>query len=65
MAESYGVLNPNGVALRGTFIIDNNQILKHMSVNDLGVGRSVEEYLRLVKVLDIIDVGIPIQPKAR
>lgn len=41
IASDYGVLNDGGIALRGTFIIDNNQILRHISVNDLGVGRNV------------------------
>jgi alkyl hydroperoxide reductase subunit AhpC len=39
--------------LRGTFIIDDTQTLKHSSINDLGVGRNIEEYLRLVKVIVI------------
>lgn len=43
------MLTERGVALRGTFIIDDEQILRHISINDLGVGRNVEEYLRLVK----------------
>ena len=37
-----------GIALRGTFIIDDKGILRHSSVNDLPVGRNVDEYLRLV-----------------
>ena len=48
IAADYGVLNDAGLALRGTFLIDNNQILKHISINDLGVGRNVPEYLRLL-----------------
>ena len=50
VAESYGVLNDIGVAFRGTFLIDDNQILRHMSINDLSVGRNVDEYLRLLQV---------------
>ena len=38
-----------GVALRGTFIIDKDGILRHSSVNDLPVGRNVEEVFRLVQ----------------
>lgn len=49
IAADYGVLNDAGLALRGTFIIDDKQNLRHMSVNDLGVGRNVEETLRLVQ----------------
>ena len=38
-----------GVSFRATYIIDGNGILRHMSVNDLPVGRNVEEVIRLVK----------------
>ena len=42
IADDYGVLikeaAPKGVALRGTFIIDDKGILKHSSINDLAVG---------------------------
>jgi len=48
IASDYGVLNDAGLALRGTFIIDNKQIVRHISINDLGVGRNVQEYLRLL-----------------
>ena len=50
VAESYGVLNDAGLALRGTFLIDDTQVLRHMSINDLSVGRNVDEYLRLLQV---------------
>ncbi|CAJ0965440.1 unnamed protein product [Ranitomeya imitator] len=43
------VTPPQGGVLLGLFIIDPNGIVRHMSVNDLPVGRSVEETLRLVK----------------
>lgn len=49
IARDYGVLLEGGIALRGTFIIDGKQILRHSSINDLPVGRNVDEYIRLVK----------------
>ena len=49
IAAGYGVLNDGGLALRGTFLIDNHQILRHISINDLGVGRNVPDYLRLLQ----------------
>jgi alkyl hydroperoxide reductase subunit AhpC len=48
LAEAFGVLLPNGAALRGTFIIDPDGILQSMQVNGLDVGRNVEETLRTV-----------------
>lgn len=50
VSRDYGVLiEENGVALRGTFLIDPNGVLQHMSVNGLGVGRSVDETFRTLK----------------
>lgn len=40
---------------RGLFIIDPNGVVKHMSVNDLPVGRCVEETLRLVKAFQFVE----------
>jgi alkyl hydroperoxide reductase subunit AhpC len=39
----------NGCSLRGTFIIDDKGILRHSSINDLPVGRNVDEIYRLVE----------------
>ncbi|XP_077468800.1 thioredoxin-dependent peroxide reductase, mitochondrial [Stigmatopora argus] len=56
ISRDYGVLLENpGIALRGLFIIDPNGIVKHMSVNDLPVGRCVEETLRLVKAFQFVE----------
>ncbi|KAG7159325.1 Thioredoxin-dependent peroxide reductase-like, partial [Homarus americanus] len=43
-----------GIALRGLFLIDPEGVLRHMSVNDLPVGRSVEETLRLLKAFQFV-----------
>jgi alkyl hydroperoxide reductase subunit AhpC len=50
IGDSYGVLNDAGIAYRGSFIIDDKQVVRHLSINDLPVGRNVDEYLRLVQV---------------
>ncbi|KAA1476385.1 peroxiredoxin [Dentipellis sp. KUC8613] len=50
LARSYGVLlEEDGVALRGQFLIDPKGVLRQATINDLPVGRSVDEALRLVK----------------
>ncbi|XP_053451864.1 thioredoxin-dependent peroxide reductase, mitochondrial-like [Nycticebus coucang] len=49
------LLEGPGLALRGLFIIDPNGVIKHLSVNDLPVGRSVEETLCLVKVFQFVE----------
>lgn len=48
IAESYDVLLPDGIALRGLFLIDRDGIVRHQTVNDLPLGRSTEEALRIV-----------------
>lgn len=59
IGDAYGVLNDAGISYRGTFIIDDKQIVRHLSINDLPVGRNVDEYLRLVKVINNHNIGIP------
>jgi alkyl hydroperoxide reductase subunit AhpC len=52
MSEDYDVLlEDEGVALRGTFIIDPKGIVRHMIISDNDVGRSVKETLRVVGAL--------------
>jgi peroxiredoxin (alkyl hydroperoxide reductase subunit C) len=55
LAQSLGVLHPTaGVALRATFIVDPDGVVRFASANDLDVGRSVDEVLR---VLDGLKTG--------
>jgi peroxiredoxin 2/4 len=50
VSEAFGVLLPEkGIALRGTFIIDPEGVVRGSVVNDLPVGRSVEETLRTLQ----------------
>ncbi|MDD4268014.1 MAG: redoxin domain-containing protein [Pirellulaceae bacterium] len=51
IAQAYDVLLPAGVALRGLFLIDQSGVVRHQVVNDLPLGRSVAEALRMVKAL--------------
>ncbi|KAI8824509.1 peroxiredoxin-2 [Fimicolochytrium jonesii] len=55
VSSDYGVLisdgDDAGVALRGTFIIDPEQSLRIAHVNDLPIGRNVDEYIRLIEAL--------------
>ncbi|MBN1589829.1 MAG: redoxin domain-containing protein [Pirellulales bacterium] len=55
IAEAYDVLLPDGVALRGLFLIDREGVVRHQVVNDLPLGRSVEEALRMVKALQFFE----------
>ncbi|MBN4067176.1 peroxiredoxin [Simkania negevensis] len=52
IARDYGVLlEEKGVALRGLFLIDKKGVVRHVVVNDLPLGRSVDEALRMVDAL--------------
>lgn len=56
ISRSYGVLlEDEGIALRGLFIIDPKGTLRQMTVNDLPVGRNVEETIRLVEAFQFTD----------
>lgn len=56
ISRNYDVLlEEQGFALRGLFIIDRNGVIRNMTVNDLPVGRSVDETLRLVKAFQFTD----------
>ena len=53
IARDYDVLIEDaGVALRGTFLIDKNGVVRHQIVNDLPLGRSIDEALRMVDALN-------------
>lgn len=53
ICQSYGVEHPTAhVALRGAFLIDKNGVVRSQIVNDLPLGRNVDELLRLVDALD-------------
>jgi len=56
ISESYGVLIEDaGIALRGLFLIDPTGIVRHITVNDLPVGRSVDETLRVIKAFQFVE----------
>lgn len=55
IATKYDVLTDGGVALRGSFIIDPNGVMRQATVNDLPVGRNVDEALRLIKAFQYTD----------
>ncbi|MCC6123796.1 MAG: peroxiredoxin [Pirellulales bacterium] len=51
IAADYGVLLDAGIALRGLFLIDKSGVVRHALINDLPLGRNVEEALRLLDAL--------------
>ncbi len=56
IARDYDVLlEEGGVALRGTFLIDKSGVVRHAVVNDLGLGRSIDEAIRMVDALQHLE----------
>mgnify|MGYP000849226933 CR=1 FL=1 len=55
IVQAYGVEHPAGVALRASFLIDKAGIIQHQVVNNLPLGRNVDEMLRLVDALQFTE----------
>ncbi|WP_415887385.1 peroxiredoxin [Neptuniibacter sp. QD29_5] len=51
ICQSYDVESEGGVAFRGSFLIDEDGLVRHQVVNDLPLGRNVDEMLRMVDAL--------------
>ena len=49
--KKYGIVHPEGTALRASFLIDENFVVRHQVVNDHPLGRNVDEMLRMVDAL--------------
>jgi len=55
IAKEYGILLDSGIALRGLFLIDPQGVVRQITINDLPVGRSVEEVIRLIKAFQFVE----------
>jgi len=55
ITQAYGVEHPDGVALRGSFLIDKDGIVQSQTVNNLPLGRNVDEMVRLVDALQFTE----------
>jgi lipoyl-dependent peroxiredoxin subunit C len=51
LSTQLGILHKDGIDLRATFIVDPEGIIRFVSVNDLSVGRNVDEVLRVLDAL--------------
>ncbi|KAK1404674.1 Thioredoxin-dependent peroxiredoxin [Heracleum sosnowskyi] len=55
ISKAFGVLIPDqGVALRGLFIIDKEGVIQHSTINNLAIGRSVDETMRTLQALQFV-----------
>lgn len=56
ISQKYGVLKEDeGISYRGLFLIDRKGVVRHQLINDLPLGRSVEEVLRLIDALTFVE----------
>ncbi|SBT80838.1 thioredoxin peroxidase 2, putative, partial [Plasmodium malariae] len=55
ISKNYNVLYENSFALRGLFLIDLNGKIRHKTVNDLSIGRNVNEVLRIIDSIIHVD----------
>lgn len=55
ISREYDVLLDAGIALRGLFLIDKEGVVRHQLVNDLPLGRSVDEAVRMVQALQYFE----------
>lgn len=55
ISRAYDVLLEAGISLRGLFLIDKEGVVRHQVINDLPLGRSVDEALRIVQALQYFE----------
>ncbi len=55
ISKDYGVLLDMGIALRGLYLIDTEGVVRHQVVNDLPLGRNVDEALRMLDALQFTE----------
>lgn len=55
IARDYDVLLNDAIAFRGTFMIDKKGIVRHQIINDLPLGRNVDEALRMIDALNFTE----------
>ena len=56
LTDGLGIRDLSGVALRATFIVDPHNVIQHVSVNTLNVGRNPKEVLRVLDALQTDDL---------
>ena len=62
ISADYDVLLDGGMALRGLFLIDKEGVVQHQVVNNLPLGRSVDEALRMVDALQFFEANGEVCP---
>jgi alkyl hydroperoxide reductase subunit AhpC len=63
ISRDYGVLvEGGGVALRGLFLLDKDGVIRHITINDMPIGRSVDEAIRILDALQFFEANGEVCP---
>jgi peroxiredoxin (alkyl hydroperoxide reductase subunit C) len=62
ICKDYDVEAAAGVAYRGSFLIDKNGVVRHQVVNDLPLGRNIDEMLRMIDALQFFEANGEVCP---
>lgn len=62
ISRAYGVESEEGVSFRGTFLVDKQGIVRHAGINDLPIGRSIDEMIRLINALQFHEANGEVCP---
>lgn len=55
ICRAYGIEHEDGVALRGSFLVDREGVVQHQVVNNLPLGRNVDEMVRMLEALQFTE----------
>jgi len=55
ITKAYGIEHPAGIAMRASFLIDKDGIVQHQVVNNLALGRDVDEMIRVIEALQFTE----------
>ena len=55
VARLYDVLFDDSVSLRGTFVIDKSRVIRHATINDLPLGRNIDEMIRIIDAIEFVN----------
>jgi peroxiredoxin (alkyl hydroperoxide reductase subunit C) len=62
ITQAYGVEHPAGISLRASFLIDKAGIVQHQVVNNLPLGRNIDEMLRVIDALQFVETSGEVCP---
>ncbi len=55
ITQAYGIEHPDGVALRASFLIDKSGVVQHQVINNLPIGRNIDEMIRIIDALQFTE----------